>query len=76
MSMMEQDITRKERLEESITCLEFKADNSGKYKVKGICDITVYVRESKGHHPPGFYYLLSWSSYPKGENSWKPALAV
>ena len=43
MSLLEQDITKKERMDEKLTKLEFEAGNSNKYKVEAIRNSTVYV---------------------------------
>ena len=77
VSMLEQDTTRKGRLDNENTA-ELDADNneSGKYKIEAIWDNAVYVRESKSGHLPGFYYLVSLKRYPKKENTWKPVSAV
>ncbi len=76
MSLLEQEITRKGRVDETTSRLEFESDGNGKeYKVKAIRDSAVYARESEGHLP-GLYYLVSWKGYPKEENTWKPASAV
>ena len=51
-------------------------NNNGKYKMKGIWDSTIYMRELESGHPPGLYYLVSWKGYLKKENTWEPASAV
>lgn len=57
--------------------LEFEAnDNREKYKMEGIQDSTVYIKNSESDYLPRLYYLVSWKSYPKEENSQKPALAI
>ena len=68
MSLLEQDTTRKVRVDEN-DIIELDANNnSGKYKVEAICNSTVYVRRSAGHLP-GLYYLVSWKSYLEEENT-------
>ena len=75
VSLLEQDTTRKGRVDENVT--EFEAGNDEEeYKVEGIWDSAVYARESATGHLPGLYYLLSWKGYPEKENTWEPALAV
>ena len=78
MSLLEQDTTRKGRVDEEVRQMEFDAgDNeSGEYEVEAIWDSAVYARESKSGHLPGLYYLVSWKGYPEEENTWEPALAV
>ena len=51
------------------------SEDSREYEVEAICDSAVYARELAGHLP-GLYYLVSWKSYLKKENTWKPILAV
>ena len=74
MSLLEQDTTRKGRVDENATELDAGKD-SGEYEVETICDSAVYARESTGHLP-GLYYLVFWKGYPKEENTWKPYSAV
>ena len=78
MSLLEQDTTRKRRMDEkTVEQLEFKAGSDNEeYKVEGIRDSVVYARESEEGYLPGLYYLISWKGYPKDKNTWKPALAV
>ena len=76
MSLLEQDITRKGQVHEENAEELDAADDSGKYKVEAIRDSTVYARESKSGHLPGFYYLASWKEYPEEENTWEPASTV
>ena len=42
VSLLEQDITRKERVDERVKELELEAGNSDKYKVEAIWDSSVY----------------------------------
>ena len=60
VSLLEQDTTRKGRVDEEVRQIEFDTgdDDSGKYKVEAIWDSTVYVRESEGHLPR-LYHLIS-----------------
>ena len=71
MSLLEQDITRKGRVDEKIAKkLEFEAgDDNEDYKMEGICNSADYTRELKASHVPGFYYLISWKSYPKNKST-------
>ena len=73
MSVLEQDITRKGRVDEK--AMELDVGNNEEYEVEAICNSAVYARESAGHLP-GLYYLVSWKGYPKEENTWEPASAV
>ena len=78
VSLLEQDTTRKVRMNKEVRRMEFDAsDNeSGEYKVEAIYDSAVYMRESKSGHLPGLYYLVSWKGYSKEENTWEPASTV
>ena len=75
MSLLEQDTTRKGRVDEDATELDAGDDEGGEYEVEAIRDSAVYARESAGHLP-GLYYLVSWKGYPEEENTWEPASAV
>ena len=78
VSLLEQDTTRKGRVDEEVRQMEFDAgdDESGEYEVETIRDSAVYARESESSHLPGPYYLVSWKGYPEEENTWEPASAV
>ena len=60
MSLLEQDTTRKEQMNELFPEpeLEFHAGDNKKYKVEAIIDSIVYAKKTKGHLP-GLYYLVS-----------------
>ncbi len=70
MSLLEQDITRKGRVDEATSKLEIEGDgdDSEEYEIEAIRDSAVYARESEGHLP-GLYYLVSWKGYPEEENT-------
>ena len=76
MLLLEQDITKKERIDEIVTELEFDANNSEEYAIEAIWDSTVYVMESESSHLPRFYYLVAWKGYAKKKNTWETFLAV
>ncbi len=60
VSLLEQDITRKEQVDKITSRLEFESNGDGKeYKVKAIWDSKVYTKELDSDHLPGFYYLVS-----------------
>ncbi len=57
MSLLEQDIIKKGRVE---TAIELDEGDSKEYKVEAIRDSAVYAKESEsGQHLPGLYYLIS-----------------
>ncbi len=57
--------------------LEFEGDGAGKeYKVEAIWDSAVHPKEPEGGHSSGLYYLVSWKSYPKEENTWELASVI
>ena len=59
VSLLEQDTTRKGRVDENIIAELDAGDNeSGKYEVEAICDSAVYARESESGHLLGLYYLV------------------
>ena len=76
VSLLEQDTTRKGRVQENIAEELDAGDNSGEYEVEAIRHSAVYARESESGHLPGLYYLVSWKGYPEEENTWEPASAV
>ena len=66
MLLLEQNITRKGRVDENVT--EFKASNDKQYKVEGIWDSAVYAKESAASHLLELYYLISLKSYFEEKN--------
>ena len=77
MSLLEQDTTRKGRVDKKISQLEFEDNGEGKeYEVEAICDSTVYVKELKSGQLPGLYYLIFWKDFPEEENTWESASAI
>ena len=59
MSLLEKDTTKKERVDENVTKLEFNAGNSKKYKVEAIWDSMVYAIESKSDHLLSLHYPVA-----------------
>ena len=77
MSLLEQNTTRKGRVDKKVRQIEFNAGNDGEeYKVETIWDSALYAKELELGHLPGLYYLISWKGYSKEENTWKPASAI
>ena len=74
--LLEQDTTRKERVDERVTKLELQAGNSEEYKVEAIWDSAVYASELESGQLPGLYYLVVCKDYSKEENTWKPLLTA
>ena len=74
MSLLEQDITRKEQVDKNVT--ELDIGKSKKYKLKAIWDSIVYIEELEAWQLLGLYYLVVWKGYLKVKNTWKPSLAV
>ena len=71
MSLLEQDITKKGRVDKNaIKLAKLNAgDNEGnEYKMEVIYDSAVYARESVGHLP-GLYYRVFWKDYLEKENN-------
>ncbi len=80
MLLLEQDITRKKRVDKVLPepekDVKFEAKGNKEYKVKPIIDSAVYDQQANSDQMPGLYYLVSWKGYPKEKNTWKPSLAV
>ena len=76
--LLEQNTTKKEQVDKNTAeQLECKAGgNKKKYKVEGIYDNAIYARKSETGHVLGFYYLVSWKSYPKNKRTWESILIV
>ena len=69
MSLLEQDITKKERVHEENVEELVAGNDSGEYEVEAIQNSAVYTKESKLGHLLGLYYLVSWKRYPEEENT-------
>ena len=76
MSLLEQDPTRKEWVDENMTKLEFDGGNSEEYKVEAIWDSAVYAMKSESGHLLDLYYLVAWKGYLEEKNTSKPFSAV
>ena len=76
VSLLEQDSTRKERVDKWVTELELEAGNSQEYELKVIWDSAVYANKSESGQLPGLYYLVVWKRYPKEENTWDPSSTI
>ena len=59
MSLLEQDNTKKERVDKRVTKLELEAGDSKKYKVEAIWDSAVYASELELDKLPGLYHLVA-----------------
>ena len=60
MSLLEQNNTKKGRVDKEVRQMKFDAGNndSREYKVEAIWDSTVYARESELGYLLNFYYLV------------------
>ena len=77
MSLLEQNITRKGRVDDKTSLLEFEDDSQGeKYDVEVISDSAVYAKKSESNQLPGLYYLISWKNFTGEKNTWEPASAI
>lgn len=61
MSLLEQDITKKGRVDKKVKQTDFDTsdNNNGEYKMKAIRNNAVYKRESESGHLVRLYYLVS-----------------
>ena len=59
LSLLEQETTRKVRVDKRVTKLELKAGNSEEYEIAAICDSIVYASKSELGQLPGLYYLVA-----------------
>ena len=66
-SLIEQDITKKERMNE-FSPLKFELGDKKKYEVEVIRDSVVYAKKVD-EHLSGLYYLIAWKGYPKEKNT-------
>ena len=57
MSLLEQNIIRKERVDKKVTEWEFEASNNKEYKVKAMWDSAIYANKTKDPLPE-LYYLI------------------
>ena len=59
VSLLEQDTTRQEQVDERVEELELEAGNSKEYVVKAIWDSAIYASELESGQLPGLYYLVA-----------------
>ena len=74
VSLLEEDTTRKERVDKQV--MKQEAGDSEEYKVEAIRDSAVYASELESGQLPGLYYLVAWKGYPEEENTWEPSSVV
>ena len=58
VSLLEQDTTKKGRMDKNAIELDAGNNDSGEYKVEAIRNSAVYAKESKSGHLPGLYYMV------------------
>ena len=76
VSLLEQDKTRKERVDKRVKELELKAGNSEEYEIEAIWDSAVHANKLESGQLPDLYYLVACKGYPKEKNTWEPLSAV
>lgn len=69
MSLLEQDIISKKRVNKLELKLKLKVSKNKEYKVEVIKNNTLYINEAAGDQLPGLYYLVSWKDYSEVENT-------
>ena len=70
MSLLEQDTTRKGRVDKKTLQLEFQDDGEGKeYEFEAILNNVVYAKESDSGQLFGLYNLIFWKEFPEEENT-------
>ena len=68
MSLLEQNTTKKERVDKKVPELDAGNQDSKEYEVKTIRHSAMYAREQKSDLPE-LYYLVAWNGYSKEENT-------
>ena len=70
MSLLEQDIIKKKRMNKLFLELkpEFDINNNKEYKIKVIRNSIIYIKKAE-KHLISLYYLVFWKNYPKKENT-------
>lgn len=59
MSLLGQNMTRKEQVDKKTLLLKFENNGKGKeYKVAAICGSAIYTKKSKSCYLLGLYYLI------------------
>ena len=66
--LLEQDTTKKGRVNDMQLNFEFKAGDNKEYKIEGIRDSAIYARKSAGQLLR-LYYLVLWKSYLEEKNT-------
>ena len=74
--LLEQNISKKERVDKWVKKLELKTGDSKEYKVEAIWDSAIYASKSELGQLPGLYYLVIWKGYSKEENTWELSSAI
>ena len=68
VSLLEQDITRKGRMNKFVEVPEFEVGDNKEYEVEAIQDNVVYTKEAD-RYLLGLHYLVVWKGYPRKENT-------
>lgn len=77
MLLLEQDITRKKRLNRNnVKKLDASNNKGKKYKIEAIWDSVVYKKELDWGHLAKLYYLIYLKKYFREKNTWNPYLIV
>ena len=68
MSLLEQNITKKWRMNKFVEVPKFELGNDKEYQMEAIWDSAVYAKEAD-KYLPGLYYLVLWKKYLEEENT-------
>ena len=66
--LLEQDTTRKKRLDKQVTKLDLKAGDIKEYEVEAICNSPLNASKLESSQLPGLYYLVVWKGYLEDKN--------
>ncbi len=79
MSLLEQDTTKEERVDNALLELEkdlkFETEDSKKYEIETIINSMAYSQQANDQMS-GLYYFVLWKGYLEEKNTWEPSSTV